>query len=53
MYLLNKRQPSSPCGNYRQMLLTYMPDGFVIVDTEEGAKKVWVRDLIPHAYYVE
>jgi cytidine deaminase len=42
-----------PCGNCRQMLLTYMPDGFVIVKTEEGPKKVGVRDLIPYGYEVK
>jgi cytidine deaminase len=43
----------SPCGNCRQMLLTYMPEGFVIVDTEDGLKKVSVKSLIPFGYTVK
>ena len=43
----------SPCGNCRQMLLTYMPNGFVIVNTDAGIKKVSVKDLIPFAYLVK
>jgi cytidine deaminase len=43
----------SPCGNCRQLLLTYMPEGFVIVDTGDGLKKVSVKSLIPFAYAVE
>ncbi|MCL2322429.1 MAG: hypothetical protein FWC47_10070 [Oscillospiraceae bacterium] len=40
------------CGNCRQLLYTYMPSGFVIVKTDEGLKKVGVKDLIPFAYSV-
>jgi cytidine deaminase len=43
----------SPCGNCRQMLLTYMTEGFVIVDTVDGLKKISVKSLIPFAYVVE
>ena len=42
----------SPCGNCRQLLLSHMPDGFVIVNTGDGPKKVVVKDLLPFAYHV-
>jgi len=41
----------SPCGNCRQMLFTYCPDIFVIVNDEEGRLiKVRARDLLPFAW---
>ncbi len=40
----------SPCGNCRQMLADYMPDGQVIVETASGLRKMRVSDLLPIAY---
>lgn len=49
----NLDQVYSPCGNCRQLLLTYMPDGYVIVNTQQGLKKISVKELIPYAYHVK
>ena len=39
-----------PCGNCRQMLSEYASDCDVIVDTDDGNKKLKVTDLIPFSY---
>ena len=39
-----------PCGNCRQMLSDYAPDCDVIIDTDDGNKKVKATDLIPFSY---
>ena len=39
-----------PCGNCRQMLSTYMPNGQVIVENSGRIRKVAVSDLLPFAY---
>lgn len=41
-----------PCGNCRQFLSDYMPDCKVIIKTNNGLKKIAVRDLLPFAYTV-
>lgn len=40
----------SPCGNCRQMLSDYCPECFVIIDTQDGIKKIRAKYLIPFAY---
>ncbi len=41
----------SPCGNCRQMLFTYCPDIYVILNDECGNLiKVKARDLLPFAW---
>ncbi len=42
----------SPCGNCRQMLLSYCPDIKVIVNDENGnLVKVEAKDLLPFAWH--
>ncbi|WP_026881104.1 cytidine deaminase [Clostridium akagii] len=41
-----------PCGNCRQILLDYMPDCEVIINTKNQLKKIGVRELVPFAYSV-
>lgn len=42
----------SPCGNCRQMLLSYCPDIKVIVNDENGELiKVKAKDLLPFAWH--
>lgn len=41
-----------PCGNCRQFLSDYMPDCKVIINTNNGLKKISVRDMLPFAYSV-
>ena len=42
----------SPCGNCRQMLLSYCPDIKVIVNDENGKLiKVRAKDLLPFAWH--
>lgn len=41
-----------PCGNCRQFLCDYMPDCKVIIKTDDGLKKVLVKELLPFAYSV-
>lgn len=40
----------SPCGNCRQMLFDYCPDCEVIINTNDGLKKVLAKELIPYSY---
>lgn len=39
-----------PCGNCRQMLLTYAPDAYVILEQDGKPVKVRVRELLPCPY---
>lgn len=41
-----------PCGNCRQFLSDYMPDCKVIINTNNGLKKITASDMLPFAYYV-
>ncbi|MGI6665621.1 MAG: cytidine deaminase [Christensenellaceae bacterium] len=40
----------SPCGNCRQMLLTYAPNCNVIIATENGLRKIPAKELLPFPY---
>ena len=40
----------SPCGNCRQIFSDYIPDCYVIINTNNGLKKVKAIELIPYAY---
>lgn len=40
----------APCGNCRQMLVDYCPEIDVIINSDEGLKKLKAKDLIPYAY---
>lgn len=39
-----------PCGNCRQMLLTYAPDAYVILENEGKGVKAKVHELLPCPY---
>jgi len=39
-----------PCGNCRQLLSEYLPDGWVILEQEGKYVKARVRDLLPAAW---
>lgn len=43
----------SPCGNCRQLLADYCPECEVIIQTDEGLRKVIAKELIPFAYKFE
>ncbi|WP_411167811.1 cytidine deaminase [Clostridium sp. MB05] len=43
----------SPCGNCRQMLSDYCPECEVIIQTNDGLRKVLAKDLIPFSYSFE
>lgn len=42
-----------PCGNCRQMLVDYCPDCYVIINTENGLRKIKARNLLPFSYNQE
>ena len=42
-----------PCGNCRQILCDYMPEGWVIVSADGKMKKVRAKELLPFAYHFE
>lgn len=39
-----------PCGNCRELFLTFAPDAYVIVVREETPVKMMFRDLLPFSY---
>lgn len=43
----------SPCGNCRQIFSDYIPDCYVIINTNNGLKKVKAIELIPYAYHAK
>lgn len=40
----------SPCGACRENLLDYDPAAQVIINTGEGLRKLWIRDMLPRPY---
>jgi len=44
-------QVVAPCGNCRQLFADYFPNGFVLMQGEDGLEKVPVLELIPDAYF--
>ena len=40
----------SPCGACRENLLDYDREAQVIVNTEAGLQKLWIRDMLPRPY---
>lgn len=40
----------SPCGACRENLLDYDPAAQVIVNTDAGLRKLWIRDMLPRPY---
>ena len=42
-----------PCGNCRQLLSDYLPDGYVIIEDNKQIKKIKIKNLIPYPYHTE
>lgn len=40
-----------PCGNCRQLLMQYAPDIKVLIQTEDGIQKFFIKELLPYSPY--